>query len=1122
MGGSILRAGGRAAKIGVLIVELAGIFVAVAAAGAALLYVRLQSGPVSLALFEASAEYAIRQSLPPGHSVDIKKSILSKAAVPGRYDLTLEKIIISNREGVAIADLSAIELAFFAQDTVRGEFGPRSIVVDDAAFTIERGLDHSIKLRSAPTDEKRNFFRLLTGGEYFQGSVEAAELRNAHIRFHDAASGRSWRADDAMAKIEQTEGGYRARLQGDFDVEGVKAGLELVADYAEQSGVINAALDVDNAPVGDLLGTLYGRRASILSAPVSGRLALRMSRLGGILASRIDAHVGAGALSIGGQSTQVSSIDLEATFDPAANSFKISKLGIEADALSGVLGGSIELDLQPGDETPLSLQFELTSEQLTLAADGFLEAPVMISDAHVSGGYDVAARRLSVRDFAATMLGAQLTGALSYAAAVGASPEIKGHVEVAGGLDPRRVVAGWPVTLGIAARAFVADRLPRAQIDNVVFDIDLPAGALVAGQPAPDQAWTLSFDVRDASAIYSPGMTPLTHASGSGRLTGNRFIIDSVKGRVGGVAISEGDIEFTALSPAGEPVYYRFTASGDAGEILSIIDEEPLALLKDTSVVPSKFLGKAKVRAEIMRPNRNEVPRELYTYSGHAAFDDLTLSEFFAGAELTGGKGAVEFNTDRLVVKADAILGDSPVRIEWINDFGESSRFHASGEVDSSTGDIFAIGTRQMVIGPIGFTADAIGDLSGIEKLTISADFTKAALLMFDPFGWRKRQDVPATGALEVAFRSDGVDVRRAELSGEAISIKGSGSFGRDGVVETVNLERFLLEGAANFSLTAGRSESGLLDITLTGPLLSAGPLIQSVVEGGGRNKSAQPSDWGAGVMLRGRIDEVRARGRAIYRDATLDFRHGRQRMEALEFSARSSEGKPLSLELKETGSENGPRQVIEARTDDIGSLLSGIFDISSVRGGEGYMEMRLGGEAEEGGLAGMIEARNLRVVGAPLLARIFAAGSLDGLADLLNGEGISLTKAFGRFGFANGVVTVDEARATGPSVGITGTGSIAAGEGGAVALNGAIAPAYQVNSLLGKAPIIGDIFVNREGEGVVALSYNVAGPSDMPVVTVNPLSALAPGFLRRMFEAEPTASPEIAAPTDDAPPRQE
>ena len=148
----------------------------------------------------------------------------------------------------------------------------------------------------------------------------------------------------------------------------------------------------------------------------------------------------------------------------------------------------------------------------------------------------------------------------------------------------------------------------------------------------------------------------------------------------------------------------------------------------------------------------------------------------------------------------------------------------------------------------------------------------------------------------------------------------------------------------------------------------------------------------------------------------------------------------------------------------------------------------------------GALEAHDLRVVKAPILAKIFAAGSLTGLADLVNGEGIELKNAMANFAIEDGVIQVSESRATGPSVGITAVGSLPL-DGGAITLNGAVAPAYQVNSFLGKAPVIGDLFVNRKGEGILALSYAVDGEAHEPRVTVNPLSALTPGVLRRMFE---------------------
>ncbi|NWG91879.1 MAG: hypothetical protein HXY21_05155 [Parvularculaceae bacterium] len=78
------------------------------------------------------------------------------------------------------------------------------------------------------------------------------------------------------------------------------------------------------------------------------------------------------------------------------------------------------------------------------------------------------------------------------------------------------------------------------------------------------------------------------------------------------------------------------------------------------------------------------------------------------------------------------------------------------------------------------------------------------------------------------------------------------------------------------------------------------------------------------------------------------------------------------------------------------------------------------------------------------------------------------------------------------------------------------MAPAYQINSFLGKAPLIGDLFVNRKGEGLLALSYEVEGAAAEPRVTVNPLSALAPGVLRRMFEGGSDA--DASRPAADQP----
>ena len=86
-----------------------------------------------------------------------------------------------------------------------------------------------------------------------------------------------------------------------------------------------------------------------------------------------------------------------------------------------------------------------------------------------------------------------------------------------------------------------------------------------------------------------------------------------------------------------------------------------------------------------------------------------------------------------------------------------------------------------------------------------------------------------------------------------------------------------------------------------------------------------------------------------------------------------------------------------------------------------------------------------------------------------------------------------------GPSLGITFEGSVDLDQD-QVDLRGAVAPAYALNGILGDVPVIGDILVGGEGEGIFAVTYEASGSSGDPQVAVNPFSALTPGVLRNIF----------------------
>ena len=190
------------------------------------------------------------------------------------------------------------------------------------------------------------------------------------------------------------------------------------------------------------------------------------------------------------------------------------------------------------------------------------------------------------------------------------SPGIDIDVKVEGPLTRKQILSAWPESLGDAARQFVSERIVDARARNVRAVFNAPAGAMGKGSLS-DDALKVSFDLYDAEVIYAPTMHHLTKAAGAAVLKSNSFFIQNVTGKVGPVAMSAGEVAIPIMRPKGADAYFRFTADGDVGDILEILNAEPLAILSTTGLSPSSFAGKASLRMEIIRPNQRETPRDI-------------------------------------------------------------------------------------------------------------------------------------------------------------------------------------------------------------------------------------------------------------------------------------------------------------------------------------------------------------------------------------------------------------------------------------------------------------------------------------------------------------------------------
>jgi len=201
-----------------------------------------------------------------------------------------------------------------------------------------------------------------------------------------------------------------------------------------------------------------------------------------------------------------------------------------------------------------------------------------------------------------------------------------------------------------------------------------------------------------------------------------------------------------------------------------------------------------------------------------------------------------------------------------------------------------------------------------------------------------------------------------------------------------------------------------------------------------------------------------------------------------------------------------GPGGVRNLQVDvhELGRLLSALDLYKRMRGGRTRLSAQI---AADGSMVGRVIVEDFLLTDETTLEQIIErtrrrVESRGGRAALSVPEGNAMT--FDRlevdFVKQGDTVTIREAVLRGQVIGGTADGTIALGDK-TLRLNGTLIPAYGVNNLFGRLPIVGEILGGGDQGGLIGVTFRFAGPLDKPKLTLNPLSAVAPGIFRKIFE---------------------
>jgi hypothetical protein len=108
--------------------------------------------------------------------------------------------------------------------------------------------------------------------------------------------------------------------------------------------------------------------------------------------------------------------------------------------------------------------------------------------------------------------------------------------------------------------------------------------------------------------------------------------------------------------------------------------------------------------------------------------------------------------------------------------------------------------------------------------------------------------------------------------------------------------------------------------------------------------------------------------------------------------------------------------------------------------------------------------------------------------------------RGFARIVSRGGVIAIENGVLRGEQIGATFQG-VLRDQRGNIDMTGTFMPAYGLNRLFAELPVIGLILGNGSDRGLIGITFKLTGKVEQPNLQINPLSIIAPGVFRQIFE---------------------
>lgn len=1039
---------------------------------------------------------ALNQGLGAGHDVALAEAGLRFAGLTSTF--SVGGLAVTNAGTGAEASLEQAQVEVSTMSLWRRTPVAHSVRVKGVKLVLPEPAQAANPLAA---HEALAIFRAVLAGAHFAGSGTDPTFRTL-----DSITGSD------IAIYQRQPGGSIIPVQRGLKVDIERAGQGLVARLSKDGSPAALTLKAENRPLSDG-GTMmvlesdeldFRAAEALVATGLPGldpKLKMRMTLHSRVAADGTLVEKGARVNLYGGVITPpdrdmtpflLDEASLEMRMRPDSPEVFLDRIRIRFNETHLVFVGSIAPEAAPGT----GLRLKLRSERADIDRLSPGEAPIALDSAELDAVISPNLRSLRLERFEVREDEGQATLTGIFSAEDGGI--VENHLKAAN-LNVRKALRIWPVWVAASVRHWLIDHAESGTLVDLKLDSKLVGAAIADAQahrPVPDESVHVEYRLEGVTLRPLRDAPPLLAVNGRGIATGRHAeaVIDSaVVEPKPGQRFTIRDAKLMVADTTKRPAQMDLTipAEGRLDALMALLSSPSLrevsGLPSDAAVSDGQFQGLATISLPLApQIQGKDIRSDFRADLRQVAIDNLVKSE-----RLEGGTFTLQSRNGHLMIKGDGRLFGVPHQIEVKAEPGKPGQAIAKATIDDVLLARRGFDLRPSVQGPMQATM-TLPLSRQAQSFDVEIDLARTRIETGIP-GLSKRAGQPGRTKFTVLTRPEGTVFDNLELDLAPASLRGRIDLARDGQFVKADLSTFKLSAGDNARLLAER-QRGVTRLVLRGNAFDLRPFLRG---------------FQAGKIEDGRQGDATAKAPDFDLDlqSTVLIGFNGELMSGVETRVSRRQGRVTQLALKgqfggapvmATSSE-GQRDttLLNATAQDGGALLRFLDIYGKVQGGRLLAEIYVGAQTQQG----VVQIRDFTIRGESALRQVGASGkTISATQDM--GEEVAFTKMRADFARRPGRLDLREAVMWGNQLGGTLEGSLDYA-GDKVDLKGVFVPAYALNNFFASVPLLGPILGGAQYEGLFAVPFVITGRASAPVMRINPVSAIAPGFLRKLFEIQ-------------------